>query len=138
MEKRCTCGKTMQIRLRTVIFSGKVKIENVPVYSCTSCERSIVYPEVKPELTGLLRSLGGEPERQQLFFNEINELAHLLYEVTKKEKSGFSVEQIIGERINELLDLLLLAQSLQDEEWADSIRMRLSQITNGQFATYLS
>jgi len=137
LDKRCVCGESMEIRLRTVIFSGKVSIENVPVYSCSSCERSIVYPDVKLELTKLIRSLGANPERKRLYFNELNELAHLLYEVTLKEKRHVPVEQIIGERVNELLDLLLLAQSLGDDEWVRDIRERLAQVTNRSIATYL-
>jgi hypothetical protein len=138
LVEQCICGSVMEIRLRTVIFSNRVKIENVPVYSCNACDRNIVYPGVKPELSELIRSLGGEPSSEHIQFNEVNELARLLYEVTQKEKSHIPVEQIVEERVNELLDLLLLAQSLKDETWANSIRDRLSQIARGRIATYLS
>ncbi len=33
------------------------------------------------------------------------------------------------ERVNELLDLLLLAQSLKEKEWMEDLRNRLTQIT---------
>ena len=34
MQKYCKCGRTMNLRLRTVIYQSKVDIENVPIYSC--------------------------------------------------------------------------------------------------------
>ncbi|SDC79598.1 hypothetical protein SAMN02799630_01512 [Paenibacillus sp. UNCCL117] len=118
----------MSIRLRTVIYQNKVEIENVPIFSCDSCSRSEVFPEVKPELTGLIGTLGGKPDKRQLRFNEVSEIAHLMMRATEKNRAADSVEAIIDERINELLDLLLLAQSLHDEPWIEDLRKRLSQI----------
>jgi predicted nucleic acid-binding protein len=126
----------MSIRLRTVIFSNKVTIANVPIYSCDTCDRSEVLQDVKHELSKLIKQLGRNPEKQQLWFNESNELAFLLYEATKKERANVPVELIVKERVNELLDLLLLAQSLEDKPWTEEIRERLSQIAKGTIATY--
>ncbi|WP_159887703.1 hypothetical protein [Paenibacillus puerhi] len=128
MQKQCKCGELMGIRLRTVIYQNKVEIENVPIFSCDSCNRSEVFPEVKPELTGLIGTLGGNPDKQQFLFNEVSEIAHLMMKATEKNRADDSVEMIIDERINELLDLLLLSQSLHDEVWSEDLRKRLSQI----------
>lgn len=136
MDKLCTCGEPMSIRLRTVIFSNKVTIENVPIFSCEACERSEVLADVKQELGNLIRHLGKNPEKQQILFNESNELAFLLVEATRKERANIPVELIVEERVNELLDLLLLSQSLQDESWTKEIRNRLSQIAKGSSATH--
>lgn len=136
MQKSCSCGATMNIRLRTVIFQNKVEIENVPIYSCDDCQRSEVYPPVKSELTGYIRSLGTSPASGTVFFNDISELAHLLYKVTSKENKHSPVVAIVEDRINELLDLLLLAQSLDDAAWMEDVRHRLKQITNHMTATY--
>jgi len=125
----------MSIRLRTVIFSNKVKIDNVPIYSCVRCDRSEVLQDVKQELSELIRQLGRNPESQHIPFQETNELAFLLFEATKKERAHTPVEQIVKDRVNELLDLLLLAQSLGDEPWSNEIRERLSQIAKGSIAT---
>ena len=135
MEKFCVCGQTMSIRLRTVIFSNKVKIENVPIYSCGGCERSEVLQDVKQELSTLIRELGRNPEKQHIRFNESNELAFLLHEATKRERANVPVEQIVKERVNQLLDLMLLAQSLGDEPWSEEIRERLSQIAKASIPT---
>lgn len=129
MQKRCKCGSSMSIRLRTVIYQNKVEIENVPVFSCDSCHLSEVFAEVKPELTGIIGKLGNLPEKQQLYFNDISEIAHLMKRVTDKQFAAAPVEKIVQERINELLDLLLLAQSLQDEAWISDVRKRLEQVS---------
>jgi hypothetical protein len=129
LRKLCKCGSSMSVRLRTVIYQNKVEIENVPIFSCGVCRRSEVFAEVKPELTGVIGKLGNSPEKQHLHFNDINEIAHLMYKVTEKQHAADPVEKIVEERINELLDLLLLAQSLGDEPWAEDIRKRLGQIS---------
>jgi hypothetical protein len=136
LEKHCACGHTMSIRLRTVIFSNKVKIDNVPIYSCGACDRSEVLQDVKQNLSSLIRRLGRNPEKQHISFHETNELAFLLHEATKKDRENVPVERIVKERVNQLLDLLLLAQSLNDEPWTEEIRERLSQIAKGSIATY--
>jgi hypothetical protein len=119
----------MNIRLRTVIYQNKVDIENVPVFTCESCQRSEVMPSVKPELTGLIGKLGSKPDKQQLQFDELSEIAYLMRKATEKHFATHSVEDLVEERINELLDILLLAQSLGDAPWVEEIRHRLAQIT---------
>ncbi|MNI16085.1 hypothetical protein D3C73_694100 [compost metagenome] len=129
MQKECTCGREMNIRLRTVIYQNKVDIENVPIFSCEACGRSEVVSTVKPVLSSLISNLGRKPEKQLLYFHECSELSFLLVQATHKERMNDPLDKIIEERINELLDVLLLAQSLGDLPWMDDIRKRLSQIS---------
>nr|WP_102716426.1 hypothetical protein [Paenibacillus castaneae] len=137
MHKRCHCGDIMKMKLRTVIYSGKVEIDNVPIYSCTACNRSEVFPEVKPDLTGLISQLGAEPDKQTFLFNECNEWANLLVEA--KAGKGMmdqpAVERLIEKRINKLLDLYLLAQSLNDEAWIQDLKKRLEQLSRRTLRT---
>lgn len=135
MQKHCKCGRLMSIRLRTVIYQNKVDIENVPIFSCDCCGRSEVASTVKPELTGLIRKLGSKPDKKQLYFNETSEIANLLLKVTEKERMNDSMEKIVTERVNELLDILLLAQSLGDLPWMEDTRKRLSQISQHSLST---
>jgi hypothetical protein len=130
VQKPCSCGATMNVRLRTVIFQNKVEIENVPIYVCDSCQKSEVFPPIKSELTGFIRTLGANPEAAVVHFNDISELAHLMFIVSSKENTNRPVESIIDERVNELLDLLLLASSLKDEHWVKDVRHRLRQISS--------
>ncbi|MEK3722051.1 YgiT-type zinc finger protein [Paenibacillus sp. FSL H8-0034] len=129
LHKQCKCGSTMNIKLRTVIYKNKIEIENVPVFSCEDCRRSEVLAEVKSELTGVIGKLEQTTNKQHIHFNDISEIAHLMFKVTEKQYATDPVEKIVEERINELLDLLLLAQSLQDEPWVEDVRKRLEQIS---------
>ncbi|MCR2804879.1 hypothetical protein [Paenibacillus soyae] len=131
MRKKCLCGETMTMKLRTVIYSGKVEIDNVPIFSCASCSRSEVIPEVKPDLTGLIAQLGAHPHKGSFLFNECNEWADLLVEAKayKQQPEAHEVEALIEQRVNMLLDLYLLAQSLNDESWIEDIKKRLNQIS---------
>lgn len=131
MQKKCHCGEMMTMKLRTVIYSGKVEIDNVPIFSCSSCSRSEVIPEVKPDLTGLIAQLGADPHKGTFLFNECNEWADLLVEakVNKQQPGAQEVEALIQQRVNTLLDLYLLAQSLNDEAWIADLNKRLQQIS---------
>lgn len=119
----------MVVRFHTIIYQGAVEIENVPVLNCESCNHSEVLPEVKPELVGLIDQLGNSPDKSQLYFNDISEFARLFMEVLSKHKWDESAAAIVEERINELLDMMLLAQSLNDLDWMEDIRHRLVQLT---------
>lgn len=137
MQKRCHCGDIMKMKLRTVIYSGKVEIDNVPIYSCSTCNRSEVFPEVKPDLTGLIAQLGAQPNKQTFLFNECNEWADLLVEAKadKQQTDQSAVERLIEDRINKLLDLYLLAQTLNDEAWITDLNKRLEQISRRSLHT---
>ncbi|MFD2116173.1 hypothetical protein [Paenibacillus yanchengensis] len=125
------------MKLRTVIYSGKVEINNVPVYSCDSCQHSEVIPEVKTDLTSLLAQLGNKPPKQSFLFNECNEWADLLVEAKEKTKklTETDVAVLTESRVNALLDLFLLAQSLQNDEWMEDITKRLEQLSRSKQLT---
>lgn len=129
MLKLCKCGETMEIRLRTVIYSNKVEIGHVPVFTCEECQNCEVYPSVKPLLTGLIGSLGSKPDKQQVNFEEISEISYLMRQAAEQDIDHDRLAGLMQERVNELLDLLLLAQSLGETEWMNDLRNRLSQVT---------
>lgn len=121
----------MQLHLRTVIYSGKVEIDNVPVYSCDCCHRSEVYHVVKGDLASLIEQFTDHiDEDQRVRFDEHNELAWLLVKAANKDTWHEPISEIIEERINELLDLMLLAKSLHNAEWLEETRSRLRQLTD--------
>jgi len=120
----------MTLQLRTVIYSGTIEIVNVPILTCQTCYRSVVYDAVKGDLTSLIEQISrvdGTPA--EIRFDERNELAFLLTKATDKELLHESLRDIVEERINELLDIMLLAQSLQNQQWIEETRGRLKQIT---------
>jgi hypothetical protein len=132
----CKCGHKMSIRLRTVIYKSKIEIENVPIYTCETCSKSEVVKEVKSDLTALISQFGQSPEKRQFYFNETSELAYLLMTASQIEYRHTPVDKILEGRINELLDILLLARSLHDEPWIEETVKRLSQITKQSINTY--
>lgn len=126
MNKRCICGRNMEIKLHTIVHSNKVEIVNVPVYTCPACQRNELHEDIKSDLTRLISSLGFRPEKQLVHFDEVNEWARLFHEA--RDRSQMPLEVLVEERINQLLDLLLLSRSLKDSQWAQEIRGRLSQM----------
>lgn len=134
MEMTCKCGQAMNLQLRTVIYASKIEIDNVPIYTCDSCQRSVVYPAVKEELTSLIEQLTEKEEVTSTYrFEEHNELAWLMLKATEDGQSEDPIRNIIDERINDLLDIMLLAKSLGNEEWLEETRARLRLIT-GHYA----
>ncbi len=127
MENRCQCGQRMEIELRTLVYQGQVEIKNVPVASCHACGRTQVLEEVKPDLKALLKELGERPSSQLVAFQEVSSLAQELVEAV--EATGRSEadwwDAFCRIKVDELLDLLILARSLQDEQWAQEIQAAL-------------
>lgn len=133
MVETCICGKAMDVRLRTVIFSNQVEIKNVPVYSCKRCRRSTVFPEIKEDLTGVIDQLGEKPSKQTIDLTDHNEFANLLYMASDQDRLHIPIQELIQERINQLLDLMLIAKSLGDEQWFTQLQGKLSQISSKAF-----
>ncbi|MGZ0050319.1 hypothetical protein [Brevibacillus gelatini] len=130
MQKKCSrCGNDMEIVLRNVVYKKRVKIMNVPVHVCVDecCAHSQVVDVIKDDLKSLMEELGQHPQRQAIEFEELSELSNLLVFIAN-EKANSSVREVLGERVNELLDLFLLAQSLGDQKWMKELRERLTKI----------
>ncbi len=130
LHKNCTCGQAMKLRIRVVIYNKRIEIENVPVLICESCNHSEVFSAVKTHLVQLLGEYTESGDKVTLQFNEIDEIAGV---VKKHVETGAGVDglgHLIQERINQLLDILNLAHSLADQEWADDIRSKLTQLSD--------
>ncbi|MEX2415414.1 MAG: hypothetical protein WD424_04650 [Paenibacillaceae bacterium] len=135
MFKKCNCGQPMDIRLRTVIYSKTVEIDNVPIYTCAKCFHTEILTGVKSDLAQLISQLGGQPHIQKINFHELNEWAFLISKATDLELVHKPIQSIVGERIDQLLDLLLLARSLHDVRWENDLVGRLTQITKSVLIT---
>ena len=135
MLRTCKCGETLDIRLRTVIYSHTVEVDNVPIYSCSSCYHTQVLPEVKSDLTRLISELGRRPAKQRLNFIDCNEWAYLIAKAADRDMMHISIQSIIVDRVDQLLDMLLLARSLNDNSWEKELTARLSQLTKNVMAS---
>ncbi|WP_123039921.1 hypothetical protein [Cohnella candidum] len=131
MKKRCDCGDTKQLHLRTVIYARKVNITRVPVYSCSGCGSSEVYTGVKDDIGKLIGQLGAKPVPRTIPFDQVNELAGVLSLALAAGEDSLrerDVAQAAEQRTNDLLDLWLIAASLGDEQWKSELQGRLSQL----------
>ncbi|WP_169732277.1 hypothetical protein [Cohnella thermotolerans] len=129
--KRCTCGQAMKLILRTVIHARKVSITNVPVYTCEQCFRNEVFPGVKEDLGRLIGELGAKPLPRSIPFDEIHEWAGVLKEALDQTQplQLWTIARKTEERMNDLLDLMLVAASVGDETWKKELKSRLSQLS---------
>jgi hypothetical protein len=111
------------------MYRNRVRIRNVPVHICTSanCTNSQVVEAIKEDLKKLMNDLGQSPIRQDIGFDEVSELSHLLVSIADQTEE-VDVTRLMEQRINDLLDLFLLAQSLGDQQWMNDIRKRLTKI----------
>lgn len=136
MFKRCICGESMALGLRKVFYSRTVSITGVPVYACEHCSRSEVYPGVKLDLSRLLSDLGAKPLPQEIRFDDVHEWARVLSQASSASLplSAARIARLTEERTNELLDLLLIAASLDDLAWKRELEGKLAQL-NGQYIT---
>jgi hypothetical protein len=129
MEKECTCGRIMAVNMRTVVYQSHIYIENVPVFLCESCGNSEVYSPVRPELKHVLQDLKESSEKKRICFEDVSEIAHVILKLHKTRRDLDSSLEIMEERVNELLDIYLLARSLNDVNWVNEIRGKLLQIS---------
>ncbi|MBN2983448.1 MULTISPECIES: hypothetical protein [Cohnella] len=137
LHKRCPCGHGQQLTLRTVLHARKASIANVPVYSCDECGRNEVFPGVKAELGRLIGELGPAPRPQTVLFDERHEWVGVLAALHKRERriTATAVARRTEERMDELLDLLLVASNVGDEQWKTELNGRLSQLSS-QYICY--
>ncbi|MCM3337147.1 hypothetical protein M3650_00445 [Paenibacillus sp. MER TA 81-3] len=141
MYKRCTCGHYMDLTLRTVVHARSVHIHRVPVFTCTSCERSELLSLVKKEIAELIRNrmslIAANSHITQngplvVSFDEVHELSSVLAECVEEDGCDDMVpvfERRMDERVNQLLDLYLIAKTCNDTIWMMDLQRRLKQVT---------
>ncbi|CAM2822743.1 hypothetical protein PASE110613_02535 [Paenibacillus sediminis] len=135
MNRLCDCGQQMELDLRTVIYSHRIKIERVPVFACESCSHFEVLPLIKENLLSLIAELNIVSGIHKVLFTEICDIADIIDDVFRHQTDdiGSPIEQLLNdkieERINLLLDLYRYAQELGDTDWMEDVSNRLGQIT---------
>jgi hypothetical protein len=136
LPRHCDCGQNLNLTLRTVVFAKKVNISGVPVYYCGQCGRNEVFPGIKEDISALIGQLGAQPVSRTIPFDEMHEWAKVLSAALKEAEplQESVVMRAVEERTNQLLDLLLIASSVGDEEWKSEVKGRLNQLS----AQYIS
>lgn len=128
MEKLCSCGSTVMVKLSTVIYHNLVTIESVPIYVCAQCGKNEILAEVKSDLKHLIGKYENGPEKTILHLEEFSEVSYFYRQMLALDQSDRTVQELIEERINELLDTYILAKSLNDSIWTEDIYNRLLQL----------
>ncbi|MCY9513654.1 hypothetical protein [Paenibacillus apiarius] len=148
MYKRCNCGHYMDLTLRTVVHARSVHIHRVPVYTCTCCERSELLSFVKKDIAELIRNrmslIAANPHVTQhgplvVAFDEVHELSSVLAECVEVESCDDMLpvfERRVDERVNQLLDLYLIAKTCNDALWMSDLQRRLKQVTGFSLQPY--
>ncbi len=135
MSKSCSCGGNMTIHMHTLIYSAKVKITNVPVYTCQECSRYEPIPLIKRDLANLINGFGEPAARYKYSFSEVNEWARVLKETFAGFAAGNltdlenAIVSAIQSRIDVLLDIYKFAADCSDHKWMEETALRLSQLT---------
>lgn len=135
LNKPCSCSGIMTIHMHTLIYSAKVKITGVPVYTCPNCSRYEPLPYIKRDLGKLISELQEAPGRRKYSFSDRNEWASVLQEtfegVIAREEANLEDALLLAvhERIDLLLDIYRFANDCSDEAWMNSTARRLSQLS---------
>ncbi|WP_379153283.1 hypothetical protein [Paenibacillus sp. sgz5001063] len=136
MKKSCGCGGIMTIHMHTLIYSAKIKITHVPVYTCGVCGRYDPLPFIRSDLSKLIHELGDSPPKRHISFADNNEWASVLKETFAAGlfEGGMSeVEETIRcaiqGRVDLLLDVYRVAADSSDRKWMEETGKRLSQLT---------
>ncbi|WP_405111805.1 hypothetical protein MHH28_03390 [Paenibacillus sp. FSL K6-1217] len=137
MKKSCGCGGIMTIHMHTLIYSAKIKITHVPVYTCGQCARYEPLPVIKRDLGQLIKELGERPPgKLNLSFADRNEWASVLKDTLAAglfaggmPELEESIRKAMQSRIDLLLDVYRTAADLSDRKWMEEIGLRLSQLT---------
>lgn len=136
LEKRCRCDGWMELELRTLKFRHDTDIQHVPVYRCMLCDYHEILSHVKPIFMNLLDRLDEEKEPHTVYFNEISEYTDVLVQLSKANKDETELDDYLAQRVNQLLDLMNMAQQVRDEKWLNEIKYRLQQVTIETPSTY--
>ncbi|MCJ8011304.1 hypothetical protein MUG84_06015 [Paenibacillus sp. KQZ6P-2] len=134
MSMKCNCEQYLNLELRTVMYTRSVMIRHVPVFVCDHCLTYELMPSMRPSLKKCVELLGPNPSDTSFSLADFHELARLIYEVMtdadySEDDFKSKLEYEIQERINLLLDLYKVAESMNDHTWIGEIRHRLSQLS---------
>ncbi|MBC8079076.1 MAG: hypothetical protein H7X86_01935 [Gorillibacterium sp.] len=120
----------MELKTRSVIYKRTIEFENVPVFICQSCAYSEVFPSVKVDLAKLLSQYKACLTKEKASFHEMNEIAGIIKQYVDQSVGAKGLSTLIDERINQLLDILILARSLKEDQWADDVQDKLTQLSD--------
>lgn len=118
------------------MYEKKVEIRHVPVYCCDACGHHEVLANIKPLLKQYMSDQGAKPKAKKVYFNEISEYTDVLVQISHLNRPPEELDNMVQERINELLDLMNVAKRKKDDEWMKEIEARLGQLVTHSTSSF--
>lgn len=116
----------MEVTIRTLHFKRDLQIKNVPVYSCTSCDRDELVDPIKPKIQNLTWKFDRKQKGKQIIqFDKESELAQFIL-MAYYDQEYASDKDVIHEDLHDLLDEMLMYEATE-EEWKDVIQDKLGK-----------
>jgi hypothetical protein len=107
----------------------KTYINNVPILHCPVCNRIDVHPKVEEEYD-ILTEYAQTDDAPEIDFQEYvnSETLKDIFENCTVIDEG-SVDQVFRQQIDSALDLLMVAKSIKDREWEETLKKRLNRLS---------
>lgn len=107
----------------------KTYINNVPILHCPVCNRIDVHPKVEEEYD-ILTEYAQTDDAPEIDFQEYvnSETLKDIFENCTVIDEG-SIDQVFRQQIDSALDLLMVAKSIKDREWEESLKKRLNRLS---------
>ncbi len=103
-----------------------ILIHHVPILCCPVCQHVEPHPRIHENLD-LIVSIANNDGMQEVDFN--NYITFISYEVLFENVSSVITgnwDKVVKQQIDLSLDLLSIARNLQDKEWEEELKQRLS------------
>jgi len=133
----CSCGQTMTLSFRMLVFENMYQVDLVPILECEDCNSYELISSLKQEVIQLVAELKEQRREGRVIFTNVNEPAAVLYDIYKSGQEQLEVSSFEAylmekceERINLLLDLYGYARRAGDSTWMEEISFRLSSLSS--------
>ncbi|MFM1653733.1 hypothetical protein ACI7RC_16690 [Brevibacillus sp. B_LB10_24] len=122
------CGAGMLGSFGTVRHY-KTLVHNVPVMYCPVCNRLEVLPAIEGEFEILVEYAQGDnaPEVDFRDFVSIDNMPHLFDNCTMTDEGNYA--EVLKQQIDIALDLMGVAKDLDDSDWRDQLKARLTKLS---------
>jgi hypothetical protein len=107
----------------------KTYINNVPILHCPVCNRIDVHPRVEEEYE-ILTEYAQTDDAPEIDFQEYvnSESLKDIFENCTVLDEG-NIDQVFRQQIDSALDLLMVAKSIKDREWEETLKKRLNRLS---------
>ncbi|WP_339061392.1 hypothetical protein [Tepidibacillus marianensis] len=127
MKKVCSCGMEMELTIRTLYLNRRLKIENVPVYSCPVCENHQLIGQTSSMIKDLIHEASHTNEKRKAVpFEKKSELAQLLMMAYHRQEISYD-HDFIHEDVQDLLDELTMNGDVEETYWKKEIKRTIEK-----------